>query len=264
MSHDVAAEAARAMKLSLHGKTVLVTGGAAGLGRMIAEGMLGAGAKVIITSRKLASQAATQLGPNCIGINVDLGVSEGIDALARGVRDQTDRLHVIVNNAGKTWGAPFATFPDSAWNEVLALNLRAPFAVVQRLLPQLEAAVAPDDPARVIQIGSVAGVRVERLGAFSYAASKAALHHLSRELAAELAPRGITVNTVVPGYFPTKITAHIRSDEQRLDTLTRRIPLGRLGRPADIAGLCVYLASALGSYITGAEIAIDGGLSGCV
>jgi NAD(P)-dependent dehydrogenase (short-subunit alcohol dehydrogenase family) len=251
------------MNLSLAGKVALVTGGASGLGRMIAEGLLQAGAEVIITSRKQAQVAAAELGLRCFGLNVDLGSPAGIDSLAAAVRTRTSQLHIVVNNAGRSWGGEFATFPDKAWTEVLAMNLHAPFAVVQRLLPELQAAARADDPARVIQIGSVAGARVERLGAFSYAASKAGLHHLSREMAAELAPRGITVNTIVPGYFPTKMTSHIRADESRVQALMERIPLGRLGRPADIAGLCVFLASPVSSYITGAEIVLDGGLSGC-
>ena len=251
--------------LSLDGQTVLVTGGATGLGRMIAEGMLRADASVIITSRKAADEAAAEMSAlgACDGINVDLSAAVGLDRLKAAVEAITDRVHVIVNNAGRTWGGRIDDFPDEAWASVMATNVHAPFGVVQRLLPLLERSAAPGNPARVINIGSIAGSAVERLGAFSYAASKAALHHLSRELAAELGPRGITVNTVVPGYFPTRMTAHIRGDEDKTEALTRRIPLGRLGEPRDIAGLCVFLASDLAAYITGAEINVDGGLGGC-
>jgi NAD(P)-dependent dehydrogenase (short-subunit alcohol dehydrogenase family) len=253
------------MSETLAGKVVLVTGGANGLGRMIAEGLMAAGAEVLITSRRQADDAAREMQRDgrCFGINVDLAAEGAVDELAAAVRARTERLHAIINNAGKTWGAQIDGFPDSAWAGVLDINLRVPFAVVQRLLPQLEVAATSDDPARIVNIGSVAGIVVEPLNAFSYAASKAGLHHLSRELAATLAPRNITVNTIIPGYFPTRMTAHMRKDEQASDEVKRRIPLGRFGRPQDISGLAVFLLSRSASYITGAEIPVDGGLCGC-
>jgi NAD(P)-dependent dehydrogenase (short-subunit alcohol dehydrogenase family) len=253
------------MDLSLDGKVALVTGGASGLGRMIAEGLLSSGAKIIITSRKDAVEAAAQMTPlgHCRGINVVLDGPEGFDDLKRQLESVTDRLHVIINNAGRTWGAPLEQFPDKAWTSVMTTNVHAPFAVVQRLLPLLLTATSQDDPARVINIGSVAGIAVQRLNAYSYAASKAALHQLSRDLAAELGPLGITVNTVVPGYFPTRMTAHIRGNEDEMKHLEARIPMGRLGQPRDIAALCVFLAASQSGYITGAEICVDGGISGC-
>jgi NAD(P)-dependent dehydrogenase (short-subunit alcohol dehydrogenase family) len=247
---------------SLEGKTALVTGGANGLGRMIAEGMLAAGAELIVTSRRDAEAAAAELSATgrCSGVNADLGSVAGIDAVVDAVRARTDKLNILVNNAGRTWGAPLDAFPDAAWEKVLSTNLYAPFALIQRLLPLLEAAALTLDPARVINIGSIAGSRTMGLNAYSYSSSKAALHHLSRELAAELGPRGIAVNTVVPGFFPTKMTAHIRADESEGEDLAQRIPLGRLGRPEDVAGLCVFLASPASAYVSGAQIALDGGL----
>jgi NAD(P)-dependent dehydrogenase (short-subunit alcohol dehydrogenase family) len=163
-------------------------------------------------------------------------------------------LHILVNNAGKTWGAPLDRFPDKAWPGVLAVNVQAPFTLVRELLPLLQAAGSHADPARVINIGSIAGITAERLSAYSYSASKAAVHHLSRVLAAELGPRHITVNTVVPGFFPTEMTAHVHRDE---------VALGRLGRAEDIAGCCVFLASRAGAYVTGSELVLDGGMAGC-
>jgi NAD(P)-dependent dehydrogenase (short-subunit alcohol dehydrogenase family) len=249
----------------LQGKVVLVTGGASGLGRMIAESLLADGARVIITSRRRATDVAAELASDgrCIGVDTELTADGAIDRLAEAVRARSPALHAVINNAGRTWGAPIGSFPDSAWRDVLDLNVRVPFAVVQRLLPLLEAAASAADPARVVNIGSVAGTTVQALSAFSYSASKAALHHLSRELAATLASRHITVNTIVPGFFETKMTAHIRGDEQASGQVLRSIPLGRFGRAEDIGAVARFLLSPGATYITGAEIPVDGGLCGC-
>jgi NAD(P)-dependent dehydrogenase (short-subunit alcohol dehydrogenase family) len=255
--------AAAAPDFSLAGKRALVTGGANGLGRMIAEGLLAAGAEVIVSSRRDAEAAAEEmsaLGP-CTGVNADLSRTDGVEEVVRAVK-QGGRLDVLVNNAGRTWGAALEDFPDEAWGKTLSTNLHAPFALVQRLLPLLESAGSTGDPSRVINIGSIAGTNVLGMNAYSYAASKAALHHLSRELAAELGPRNIAVNSVLPGFFPTKMTAHIRSDDEEENRLVSQIPLRRMGRPEDVAGLCVFLASPAAAYISGAQIALDGGLSG--
>jgi len=249
----------------LTGKTALVTGGASGLGRMISEGFLRAGARVLITSRREAREAAEVMSPlgDCIGIASSLADGPAFDDLQKEIERITDELHIVVNNAGRTWGAPIDKFPDDAWPKVMSTNVQAPFSVIQRTLPLLESAATRSDPARVINIGSAAGIKVQRLNAFSYGASKAALHHLSRELAAELASRAITVNTVVPGYFPTKMTSHIRADDEGMSALVQQIPLGRLGAASDIAGACLFLSSEFASYITGSEIRVDGGLTGC-
>jgi NAD(P)-dependent dehydrogenase (short-subunit alcohol dehydrogenase family) len=134
---------------------------------------------------------------------------------------------------------------------------------VRELLPLLAAGASREDPARVINIGSLAGVRAEPLSAYSYAASKAAIHQLSRVLAKDLAPRHITVNSVIPGYFPTQMTAHIRGQDAELSKLLERVPLGRLGEPDDIAGACVFLCSRAGRYLTAADLIVDGGMAGC-
>lgn len=256
-----------AAMFDLSGKVALVTGGAQGLGRMIVEGLLGAGARVYITSRKaeVAEQAASELSTTggCIGIAADLTTPEGASALAREIAERESRLNILVNNAGRTWGAPLESFPDSAWQSIMAVNVQAPFTLVRDLLDLLKAAGSSSDPARVINIGSLAGSRVQPISAYSYSASKAAVHHLSRVLAADLASHYITVNTVIPGYFPTKMTAHIREDDQQRRELEAKIPLGRLGSPQDIGGLCVFLSSPAGAYVTGAELPLDGGLWGC-
>lgn len=248
----------------LSGKTALVTGGANGMGRMIAEGLLRAGASVIVTSRKAADAEAAQgalseLG-QAEGIAADLASAEGAEALAAMLVDRGAPLHIVVNNAGKTFGAPLGTFPAKGWDGVMMVNVQAPFTLVRDLLPLLRAHATTEDPARIINIGSVAGARVENLPAYSYAASKAAIHHLSRVLAVELAGDAITVNTIVPGYFPTSMTSHIRAEEQALTELHDHIPLCRMGRADDIAGACVFLSAASGAYVTGVSLPVDGGI----
>lgn len=252
---------------NLAGKTALVTGGAQGLGRMIAEGLLRAGATVAITSRKadICEAAASEMGAlgSCIPLPADLSTPEAaVDLVAR-YRDAVGACHILVNNAGKTWGGEIDSFPDKAWPGVMAVNVQTPFTMVRELLPELGAAGTDGDPARIINIGSVAGMKTERLGAYSYAASKAAVHMMTRDLAGDLAARNITVNAVIPGFFPTKMTAHMR-DEDSVDAgLLAHIPLGRLGKPDDIAGIVVFLCSRAGAYVTGAQIPVDGGVVGC-
>ncbi|WP_324749211.1 SDR family oxidoreductase [Sphingomonas sp. LY54] len=252
---------------SVAGKSALVTGGAQGLGRMIAEALLRAGATVAITSRtadrcRAAAAEMSALG-RCIALPADLSSPVAAIDLAKRFGDAAEDCHILVNNAGKTWGAPIETFPDDAWPTVMAVNVQAPFALIRELLPQLTQTASADEPARIVNVGSIAGMRPERLSAYSYAASKAAMHMLTRDLAGDLAGRNITVNAVVPGFFPTKMTAHMRTKDTDESALLSRIPLGRLGRPDDIGGIVVFLCSRAGSYLTGAQIPIDGGILGC-
>jgi NAD(P)-dependent dehydrogenase (short-subunit alcohol dehydrogenase family) len=252
---------------NLSGKTALVTGGAQGLGRMIAEGLLAAGATVAITSRRAdvceAAAAEMMALGRCIALPADLATPEAAAELVSRYREAVGACHVLVNNAGRTWGGEIDSFPDKAWPGVMAVNVQTPFTLVRELLPELVSAGTVDDPARVINIGSIAGMKPERLKAYSYAASKAAIHMLTRDLAGDLAERNITVNAVIPGFFPTKMTAHMRDEETVDPSLLAHIPLRRLGKPEDIAAIVVLLASAGGAYITGALIPVDGGVVGC-
>jgi NAD(P)-dependent dehydrogenase (short-subunit alcohol dehydrogenase family) len=259
----------------VRGKVALVTGGAQGMGRMIAAGLVAAGARVYITSRKsdIGAQTARELSAavddngegigECIALTANLATAEAAVTLAREIVARERRLDILVNNAGKTWGAPLESFPDKAWPDVMTVNVQGPFTLIRELLPILKASGSAEDPARVINIGSLAGNVVEPLQAYSYAASKAAIHHLSKVLAADLAQFHITVNVIVPGFFPTQMTAHLREDEETHRNLIARVPLRRLGRAEDVAGACLFLASRAGSYVTGTELCLDGGLSGC-
>jgi NAD(P)-dependent dehydrogenase (short-subunit alcohol dehydrogenase family) len=251
----------------LEGKTAVVTGGATGIGRIIAEALIRAGADVLIASRKRQACeecAATlnKLGARgtAFGIGADIGSEEGISFLAGDVAARFPHLSILVNNAGKTWGAPLESFPYAAWESVLSVNVAGPFTLTQRLLPQLMAAAKADDPARIINVGSVMGAQPMGDGAYSYVASKAAIHHLTRVLAKELAPRRITVNALAPGLFESRMTSFATGDPARVARIEARIPLGRLGRAEDIASAVLFLSGRGGAYVTGAILPIDGGV----
>jgi NAD(P)-dependent dehydrogenase (short-subunit alcohol dehydrogenase family) len=246
----------------LTGKVAVVTGGTRGIGLMMARGLLQAGASVYISSRKPeAGQAAVaELSAYGVVLSVpaDLSREEECVRLAAEVGRSEEQVHILVNNAGATWAAPLAEFPASAWDKVVNLNLKAPFFLVRAFLPLLEAAGTADDPARVINVGSIDGLLVPELHTYSYAASKAGLHQLTRVLARELGPRHITVNAVAPGPFESKMMAATLASSG--DRIAASSPLGRLGRPDDMAGVTVFLSGRGAAYVTGAIIPVDGGI----
>ena len=247
----------------LSGKTALVTGGTRGIGMMMARGLLRAGARVYISSRKAGAceDAARELqahGP-VEAIPADLSTEDECLRLAAELRSRAQGLHILVNNAGATWGAALEEFHASGWDKVLDLNLKAPFFLTRACLDMLESAATREDPARVINIGSVDGLHVPSLPVYSYAASKAGLHHLTRVLARELGPRDITVNAVAPGPFESKMMA--ATLDAFGDAIAAMAPLRRIGRPDDMAGVAVYLSSRAGAYVTGAVIPVDGGIA---
>ena len=251
----------------VRGKTALVTGGGSGIGMMATEALVRAGCKVYIASRRLESceAVADELnaeGPGeVIALQADLMTAEGTEQLAAELASREPALHILVNNSGMTWGAPLEEFPRSKWDDVFKLNVTAVADLTRLLLPLLKKTGTAEDPARVVNLGSVVGTRPVSNTAYSYSASKAAVHHLTRILANELAASHITVNAIAPGPFPSRMMQHITGDENRRKAMEAGVPLHRVGTPEDIAGVLLMLASRAGSYITGAIVPLDGGIS---
>jgi NAD(P)-dependent dehydrogenase (short-subunit alcohol dehydrogenase family) len=249
------------------GKTAVVTGGSRGIGLMIARGLVEAGARVIVSSRKAEdlAQAAAELAEigDCEAVPADISTQDGVGALAAAVGERFPSVNLLVNNAGATWGAPVDDFPSSGWDKVLRTNVQGVFELTVALLPALRAAASAEDPARVINIGSIDGLRVPAFENYSYSASKAAVHMLTRHLAQRLASDQITVNAIAPGPFESKMTSFMLATPEARDAVTEMVPLRRIGRQDDVAGLTLFLASRAGSYLTGTVIPLDGGISGC-
>lgn len=253
---------------SLHGKTALVTGGATGIGRMAAEALVRAGARVLIASRKGEACAAVAAELNALdapgsaeGFAGDIGSEEGIDALVDQVKKRTETLEILMNNAGVTWGAPMGQFPYAAWDKVMSVNVAGIFDLTQKLLPLLMKSASDRDPARVVNVGSVMGETPMGDGAYSYSASKAAVIHLSKIMAKELAPYRVTVNALAPGPFVSRMTAFATEDEVKRERVGKSVPLGRVGQAEDIAGCLLFLCGRGGSYVTGAVLPVSGGIN---
>ena len=247
----------------LTGKRALVTGGTRGIGMMMARGLLQAGARVVVSSRKAdvcaqAQQLLSEFG-DVRAIPADLSRHDECRRLADLVTADSERLDILVNNAGALWDEPLATFPDHAWDTVIDLNLKAPFWLIQALLPTLRKAGTADDPARIINVGSIAAIHIPQRPNYSYSSSKAGLHQLTRVLAKELGPQHVTVNAVAPGPFPSHMMA--ATLDEFGDAIAASAPLRRIGRDDDMAGIAVFLASRAGSYLTGAIIPVDGGIA---
>ncbi|OHT92521.1 SDR family oxidoreductase [Mycobacterium syngnathidarum] len=248
----------------LDGKVAVVTGGGRGIGLMMARGLLQAGASVYLSSRKEAELNAAVEALSSLGrvsaVPADLGTAEGVAALTAAVTGREDAIHALFNNAGAAWGAPYDDFPESGFDKVYDVNVKGVFLLTRALTPLLNAAATEDDPARVINTGSIDGIVAPEKGRdnFSYSASKAAVHMLTKHLAGELAPK-ILVNAIAPGLFESRMTKELL--RAGVDEVGGHLPLGRIGRPDDIAGISVFLASRASAYITGAVIPVDGGVS---
>jgi NAD(P)-dependent dehydrogenase (short-subunit alcohol dehydrogenase family) len=248
----------------IENKVAIVTGGSRGIGEMIATGFVTNGVKTYISSRKAEACDATasRLSEQgeCISIPCDLSSMEGVRYLADAIAEREERLDILVNNAGATWGEPLESFPESAWDKVMAINLKSPFFLTQALLPLLEKAASHEDPARVINIGSISGLHVGNLPTFSYGPSKAGMHHLTRILASNLASKHVNVNAIAPGPFESKMMAHTLKTMG--DQVVKRVPRKRIGEPSDMAGAAIFLSSKASSFITGVVLPVDGGITG--
>ena len=255
---------------SVAGKTVLVTGGSRGIGEMIAAGFLANGAKVYISSRKADACAAASerlmaaYGGECIPIPADLSKLDAIKAFAEDLRGREERLDVLINNAGVAWGAPLSDFPEAGWDKVMDTNVKGPFFLTQQVLPLLEAAATFEEPARIVNVGSIDGIKTPIFDNFSYGPSKAAIHHLTRVLAAHLIKRNIIVNGIAPGPFPTwMLSTGVGGggdvDNTDWDAVGKGNPRGRVGQAEDIAGLAIFLSSKASGFTVGDVITCDGG-----
>jgi len=260
---------------SLAGKTAVVTGGSRGIGHMIASGLVANGVHTVITARKAddCNTAAAEINDSvtghdgagvCISIPADVSTGDGVAAFVAALREQLGAeasVHLLVNNAGAAWGAPIGEFPEGGFDKVMDINMKAPFLLTQALLPELEREATHDDPGRVIMIGSIDGIRVPVGDNYSYSAAKAGVHMLARHLGAHLAARHITVNSIAPGPFPSKMMAYRLETEEMRDEVSSHVPRQRVGTPEDIVGAVAFLASRAGAFTSGAVVPVDGGIS---
>lgn len=244
------------------GKVVVVTGGSRGIGKMIAQGFVENGARVYITARKAevcdaTAQELSALG-ECVSLPADLSTAEGRQKLIDGVGGKEGKLDVLVNNAGANWGAVFEEYPEEGYDKVMDVNVKSVFYLTQGFIGLLDKAASADDPARVINIGSIDGIKVPGFDNYAYSASKAAVHHMTKVLAVKLKGRNITFNAIAPGPFESKMTEWMLGNFQ--DKIEHNCPLGRIGAPTDMAGTSLFLASKAGSYLNGTVIPVDGGI----
>lgn len=243
----------------LDGRVALVTGGSRGIGKMIAAGFVAQGARVYVSSRKAAAcaETAAELGENCIALPQDISTVDGCRALAAALAEREDRLDILVNNAGAAWGVAFEEFPESGWDKVMDLNVKSPFFLTQSLHALLKAGASAHRPAKVINITSIDGLRLNPWETYSYHASKSALIYLTKRLAARLIRDGINVTSIAPGAFASEMN---RAARDHGDAVAKAIPARRIGSDEDMAGTAIYLASRAGDYVVGETIAVDGGL----
>ncbi|GGM10004.1 2-deoxy-D-gluconate 3-dehydrogenase [Pseudooceanicola nanhaiensis] len=244
---------------SLEGRVALITGGSRGLGKHFAEAFIAAGAKVYISSRKadVCFETAEELGPNCIALPADVSTMEGIESLVAQLKEHEDGLDILVNNAGIAWGASFDEFPEKGWDRSMDLNLKAPFFLTQKLRGMLKARASAERPAKVINIASIDGQRLNPWDTYAYHASKAGLIYLTRRVAAELIQDQINVTAIAPGAFASDMNTAARDHG---DDVGKRIPNGRIGKPEDIAAAALYLAAPSGDYVVGNTLTVDGGI----
>lgn len=243
-------------------KVALVTGGTRGIGLMIARGYVESGAKVYITSRKheVCDAVAAELSEigTCVSIPMDISTVDACQQMAREISLREEKLDILVNNAGAAWGEPLEKYQERGFDKVMDLNVKSLFYLTREMVPLLEKAASQEDPARVINIGSIDGIKTPFTENYAYSASKAAVHHLTKVLAARFSGRMITVNAIAPGPFESKMTEWVLANYQQ--QWEEACPLRRIGVPGDMAGIAIFLASRAGSYVNGITIPVDGGI----
>jgi len=262
---DSSSPLALANLFGLDGKVAVVTGGSRGIGFMIASGLVANGVRTYITARKAdaCDTAAAELSEHgeCISFPADLSTADGLGSFVDRLTERESQIDILVNNAGAAWGAPLGEFPEMGFDKVMDLNVKAPFMLTQALLPQLKAGATAEDPARVIMIGSIDGIRVPLGDNYSYSASKAGIHMMARHMAAHLVRDNITINSIAPGPFESKMMAYRLDDPDSRKMVEAGVPRRRIGSPEDIAGTVIFLAGRAGAYTTGSVIPVDGGIS---
>lgn len=246
---------------SVKGRVALVTGGSAGIGQMIATGLAAAGARVYICARRKekVEKAAAEMDGDVIGLAADVSSIDGIKALVAEIESREDALHILVNNAGTLTDAPLDEFSEDQWDDVMGLNLKSPFFLMQKLLPLMRAGATAQHPSNVINIGSVGALKIGPREVYSYQAAKGAIHWLTKSLAKKLGPDNITVNAIAPGFFESDMT--VITDDAMRKMVEGMVPRGRTGEPEDMAGAAIYLGSRAGAYVTGSVIPVEGGLA---
>ena len=249
---------------SLKGRIAVVTGGSRGIGKMIASGFLAQGAaKVYITARKAGpceettKELTAAYDGECIALPIDMSTVAGCEKLAEELIKREPKIDILVNNAGAAWGANFDEFPEAGWDKVMNLNVKSLFFLTKALAKPLRAAATKDKPGKVINIASIDGLSVNPMETYSYQASKAAVIHLTRRMAAKLIKDNINVTAICPGAFESDMNIAARDHG---DSVAKAIPAKRIGRPEDMAGIAIYLASRAGDYVIGNSIAVDGGI----
>lgn len=247
---------------SLEGRVAVVTGGSRGIGKMIAQGFVEQGAKVYITARKAAAcdETAAELSKigECISMPYDISTVDACRAFAADVVKQDASIDILVNNAGAAWGEPFATFPEAGWDKTMDLNVKSLFYLTQAMFDGLKSAASADKPGKVINIASIDGIKINPWETYAYQASKAAVIHLTRRMAARLIEDNICVSGIAPGAFASDMNTATRDAPDQVATM---IPAKRIGRDTDMAGTAVFLASRAGDYVIGDTLAVDGGVA---
>lgn len=250
---------------SVAGKVAVVTGGSRGIGAMIARGFVESGARTYIAARNIDELKATEntlsKSGDCIAIRSDLSTLQGIVAFAKQLLEREPKIDILLNNAGTTWGQNIEEFPETGWDKVMDMNVKAPFFIIQQLLPSLREAGNKGDPARIINITSINALINPKQPNYSYSASKAALIHMTRHLAADLVQDNINVNGIAPGLFPSRMTAFLIDAHE--ETIGAFVPRGRIGNDADAAGAAIYLSAKASAWMTGHTLVLDGGSSAC-